>query len=403
MIDPILAARLIRREWSRVVSTAMRIVGDLDVAEDVAQEALLVATERWPVDGVPRNPGAWLTTVARNRALNHLRTQKRRADADLDVLPAPDEEPDLDAYPDERLALMTLCCHPSLSTTSQVALTLRLAGGLTTREIARAYVTPEATIGQRISRAKATLRAQGAKFELPPPRELPDRLAPVLEAIYLVFNEGYSPPIREALMESAQVLAQVLTEVAPTRPEPWGLAALMWFKRARFAARVDATGRLVPLDEQERSRWDRDAIARGEQCRAAGQAAARAGDLPVGAHMLQAEIDATHCRAEAWDDTDWPSIDRLYAALVATNNPVVALNHAVARSYASGPEAGLDMLAPLLTDPRLANYHFVQAAQADMLHRAGRRDDAAALYRALLARVDDPSEQAHYRRRLELL
>ena len=405
MLDPVFANRLIRREWSRIVATATRIVGDLDRAEDIAGEALLVAIEKWPVDGVPNNPGAWLTTVARNRAINALRKDRRITGEPPPDIEAPANEPDPDALPDDRLALMVMCCHPSLSQTSQVALTLRLAGGLSTREIGRAYVTPSATIGQRISRAKATLREEGVRFEVPPPAELASRLGAVIEAIYLVFNEGYASQspgrMRAELVESAQMLAEVLTEVAPTQPEVWGLAALIAFTLSRTHARFGPDGGLVPLDEQDRSRWDREAIAKGERFLAAGKAAARAGAVPIGAYALQAEIAATHARAESWTATDWRTIERVYELLArATGNPVVELNRAVAISYARSPAEGLEHLKCVEQDARLEGYAMLHATRADLLRRAGEHAAASEAYAALVESTKDPKERALYERRL---
>ena len=404
MLDPVVATRLIRREWSRIVATATRIVGDLDRAEDIAGEALLAAIEKWPVDGVPNNPGAWLTTVARNRAINALRRDRRFTGEPPDI-EAPANEPDPDALPDDRLALMVMCCHPSLSQTSQVALTLRLAGGLSTREIARAYVTPSATIGQRISRAKATLREQGVRFEVPPPTELASRLGAVVEAIYLVFNEGYASAspgrVRPELVDSAQILAEMLTEVAPTQPEVWGLAALIAFTLSRGGARFGPDGELVPLDEQDRSRWDREAIAKGERFLAGGRGAARGGPSPIGAYMLQAEIAAAHARADAWAETDWHTIERVYELLArATGNPVVELNRAVAISYAHSPADGLEHLRHVDEDGRLEGYAMLQATRADLLRRAGQHAAASEAYADLVESTRDAKERRLYARRL---
>ncbi|HEV8166757.1 MAG TPA: sigma-70 family RNA polymerase sigma factor, partial [Actinomycetota bacterium] len=289
MLDPLAAARLVRQEWSRVVAVSMRILGDLDEAEDMAQEALLEATRRWPVDGVPANPGAWLTTVARNRALNRLRDQRRRGGPPL---PLEDwlgsaatgttaEDADLDGFGDDRLRLVVLCCHPSLHRDAQVALTLRLVGGLTVREIANAFVQRESTVAQRISRAKRRLQDARVRFELPPVAELPARLGAVLEVVYLVFNEGYGPHSsdhrRRSLCREACMLADQLTELAPTVPEAWGLAALLHFQSSRFDARLAPDGAPIPLDEQDRRRWDRRQIRLGERCLAAAHNAAGPG------------------------------------------------------------------------------------------------------------------------------
>jgi RNA polymerase sigma factor (sigma-70 family) len=410
MLDPLAAAQLVREEWSRVVAVAMRILGDLDEAEDMAQEALLEATRRWPVDGVPANPGAWLTTVARNRALNRLRDLRRRGgsplllEEGLDTATTGDlaEHADLDGFGDDRLRLVVMCCHPSLGRDAQVALTLRVVGGLTAREIANAFVQRESTVAQRISRAKRSLRARRARFELPPVAELPARLGAVLEVVYLVFNEGYGPHSpdgrRRSLCQQASMLADQLTEIVPTDPEVWGLAALLHFQSSRFDARLAPGGTPIPLDEQDRGRWDRHQIRQGERCLAAGHNAGGPG-RPVGPYLLQAEIAARHARAPTFADTDWDAIQRLYAALVEiTGNPVVRLNWAIARSFTHGLAEALGMLDRL--GDALGDYHLLAATRADLLRRAGRTQEAAKLFRALAA--DAPTEQqGHlYQRRL---
>jgi RNA polymerase sigma-70 factor, ECF subfamily len=410
MLDPLAAARLVRQEWSQVVAVAMRILGDLDEAEDMAQEALLEATRRWPADGVPANPGAWLTTVARNRALNRLRDQRRRGGAPLplaDGLTATTtgdvgEHADLDGFGDDRLRLVVLCCHPSLPRDAQVALTLRLVGGLTVREIANAFLQREATVAQRISRAKRRLRAHHARFELPAAAELPARLGVVLEVVYLVFNEGYGPHSRDerrrSLCREASMLADQLTELTPTVPEVWGLAALLHFQSSRFDARLTLDGAPIPLDEQDRRRWDRRQIGLGERCLAAGHNAAGS-DRPIGSYLLQAEIAARHARSPTFADTDWDAIQQLYAALVElTGNPVVRLNWAIARFFTHGLPEALAILDSL--GGALGKYHLLAATRADLLRRAGRTQEAAELFRTLA--TDAPTEQQRrlYRRRL---
>jgi RNA polymerase sigma factor (sigma-70 family) len=410
MLDPLAAARLVRQEWSRVVAVAMRILGDLDEAEDMAQEALLEATRRWPVDGVPANPGAWLTTVARNRALNRRRDQRRRGGPPLPlderVLSTATGEAadhaDPDGFGDDRLRLVVLCCHPSLQRDAQVALTLRLVGGLTVREIANAFVQRESTVAQRISRAKRRLQDQRARFELPPVAELPARLGAVLEVVYLVFNEGYGPHSsdqrRRSLCREASMLADQLTEIAPTVPEVWGLAALLHLQASRLDARLAPDGAPVPLDEQDRRRWDRQQVRLGERCLAAGHNAAGPG-RPIGTYLLQAEIAARHARAPTFADTDWDAIQQLYTALVEiTDNPVVRLNWAIARYFTHGLQEALGILDRL--GDALGDYHLLAATRADLLRRAGRTREAAGLFRTLAA--DAPTEQQRrlYRRRL---
>lgn len=411
MLDPLAATAVVRSEWSGMVAVAMRIVGDLGDAEDVAQEALLQATRSWPTDGIPANPGAWLTTVTRRRAINRLRDRSRRPagsplDEDTAAAPsAPDDpggEADLDGYGDDRLRLIVLCCHPALSQDARATLTLRLVSGLSTREIAAAYVTSEATVAQRISRAKATLRTDGGGFVLPAPEQLGPRLDSVLEVIYLLFNEGYGPQSdrrrRAILSREAIALGHQLTRLVPANPEAWGLLALLRFQSSRDRARLDPTGAIIPLDEQDRSRWDRLAITEAEQALASAHNAAT-GSSPIGRYTLEAEIAARHARAATFAETDWAEIDLLYSVLVeATGNPVTGLNWAIARSYRDGPIAGLDILDQLTDE--LADYPLAAATRADLLRRADRHEDAAALYRQIEAEAGSEQERSFYARRL---
>lgn len=392
-----------------MVAVAMRIVSDLNDAEDVAQEALLQATRTWPSEGIPANPAAWLTTTTRRRAINRLRDRSRvRANQlPLDEEPPSDTVPlegdaDLDGYGDDRLRLIVMCCHPELTTDARVSLTLRLVAGLTTREIAAAYVTTEATVAQRISRAKSKLRSIGGGFVLPTPGQLGARLDSVIEVIYLVFNEGYSPQSdrrrRAILTREAIALGGQLTELVPTHPEAWGLLALMEFQASRNEARLGSAGEIIPLDEQDRSRWDRSAITRAEGALASAHNAATS-SRPVGRYTLEAEIAARHSRPTEFADTDWVEIDQLYAALVElTGNPISGLNWAIARSHRDGPTAGLEILDRLGDD--LAGYPLATAARADFLRRAGQRTAAAALYRRLSEGAATEPEQAFFARRL---
>ncbi len=401
-IDPILANQIVRREWSRIVASAMRILGDLDLAEDAAQESLAAAIEHWPIHGVPTHPGAWLTTVCRRRALNMLRAKRRRMEVSLplDVAAASEGH----AMADDRLTLLLLCCHRALSREAQVALTLRLGGGLSTREIARALLVDERALGQRISRAKRRLREIAAPFASPSPEEIAARLDVVLEVVYLVFNEGYfsqsQDAIRSELVGDAAMLAEQLCELAPERSEVWGLASMIHFKAARTASRLSADGALVPLDEQSRSTWKRDYITRGERYRASAIGAARAQNCGVGRYVLQAEIEAHHCRAERFEDTNWEAIDQLYEALVtSTNNPVAELAWVVARSYARSPSAGMALLDHLGTESKLAQSPTVRATRADLLRRMSHPAEAGAIYRVLSRLQVGAAERRFYERR----
>ena len=398
---PARVAEVFRRESARVVASVLRIVRDLDVAEEVVQEAFAQALDRWPSAGMPERPGAWLLTTARRRAFDHLRRVRRagaRADA-LEyeaVLGARDETPDVldpDAIPDDRLRLIFTCCHPALADDSRVALTLRLVGGLSTAEIARAFLVPEPTIAQRLVRAKRTIRDRALPYEVPEGAELSSRLPAVLAVVYLVFNEGYAAHtgatlMRDDLCQEAIRLGGMLAELMAGEPEVLGLLALMELQASRAAARTDADGQLVLLAEQDRARWDRARIARGLACLEG------AGPLDAaGPYRLQAAIAACHARATAWEATDWPRIVGLYAALAAVApSPVVELNRAVAIGLAEGPAAGLAALDRV--DARaLRGYHLLPAARADFLRRLARWNEAAAEYRRALELVDNARER----------
>ena len=398
---PARVAEVFRRESARVVASVLRIVRDLDVAEEVVQEAFAQALDRWPSAGMPERPGAWLLTTARRRAFDHLRRVRRagaRADA-LEyeaVLGARDETPDVldpDAIPDDRLRLIFTCCHPALPDDSRVALTLRLVGGLSTAEIARAFLVPEPTIAQRLVRAKRTIRDRALPYEVPEGAELSSRLPAVLAVVYLVFNEGYAAHtgatlMRDDLCQEAIRLGGMLAELMAGEPEVLGLLALMELQASRAAARTDADGQLVLLAEQDRARWDRARIARGLACLEG------AGPLDAaGPYRLQAAIAACHARATAWEATDWPRIVGLYAALAAVApSPVVELNRAVAIGLAEGPAAGLAALDRV--DARaLRGYHLLPAARADFLRRLARWNEAAAEYRRALELVDNARER----------
>lgn len=383
-----------RIEAARIIAHVARLVRDVGVAEELAQDALVAALEHWPSGGVPDNPGAWLMTAAKRRALDHLRQhalharKREQIGLDLDALDAhvaPDvadvfEAARDDDIGDDLLRLVFTACHPVLSTDARVALTLRLLGGLTTGEIARAFLTPEPTIAQRIVRAKRTLSAAKVPFEVPRAPERAARLASVLEVIYLVFNEGYSATagddwMRPALTDEALRLGRVLAGLAPDESEVHGLVALMEIQASRMHARVDAQGRPVLLLDQDRSRWDPLLIRRGLAALARSEALGGAS----GPYALQAALAACHARARHADDTDWEQIVALYDALAqVAPSPVVELNRAVAVGMAFGPAAGLEIVDALAADPALARYHWLPSVRGDLLAKLGRRAEAQA-------------------------
>ena len=373
-----------RHESGKLVAAIARIVRDLGLAEELAQDVLVIALERWPETGVPDNPGAWLMTAGRNRALNAVqrhRMLERRHDV-LGHEPTP-SPPDLvdhidNDIGDDMLRLIFTACHSVLSTEARVALTLRLIGGLSTEEIARAFLVQETTIAQRIVRAKRTLAEAGVAFELPRGDELPEALASVLEVIYLIFNEGYSAssgedPIRPALCEDALRLGRVLAGVAPSEPEVYGLVALIELHASRMPARVAPTGDAVSLLEQDRARWDHVQIRRGLDALAKAEALGGA----RGRYALQAAISACHARATTAAATDWARIAELYRELaIVTPSPVVELNRAMAVAMAHGPAAGLEILDAISDESALRDYHWLPSARGDLLAKLGRLDEA---------------------------
>ena len=377
-----------RIESPKVIATVARLVRDVGIAEDLAQDALVAALEQWPREGIPRNPGAWLTTAAKRRAIDTLRRNTRldRKHAELAYeleagrsTESPDSDMALDDdIGDDLLRLMFIACHPVLAPESRLALTLRLLGGLTTEEIARAFLVPEPTIAQRIVRAKKTLSKAKASFEVPSGSERAVRLSAVLEVIYLVFNEGYSATagddwVRPSLCGEALRLGRILAELTPGEPEVHGLVALMEIQSSRLRARLGPAGEPVRLLDQNRALWDRLLIQRG--LTALRRAEALGGTS--GLYVLQAAIAACHARARTPGETDWNRITALYETLaVATRSPIVRLNQAVAVSMAHGPQAGLDLVDALASDPALATYPYLPSARGDFLERLGRLNEA---------------------------
>jgi len=379
-----------RIESARLIAGLARLVGDVGQAEDLAQDALVAALERWPTTGVPDNPGAWLMTAARHRAVDLLRRRSmldrkhqllghelaERQEQEVPALEAALDDP----VGDDLLRLIFIACHPILSTDARVALTLRLVGGLTTPEIARAFLVPEPTLAQRIVRAKRTLADAKVTFELPPETELAGRLESVLEVIYLIFNEGYAATagddwLRPALCEDALRLGRILAGLAPDVSEAHGLVALMEIQASRARARVGPGGEPILLPDQDRSRWDQLLIRRG----LAALARAEALGGTSGPYAIQAAIAACHARARTAEETDWTRIVALYDALLRLiSSPVVALNRAVAVAMASGPEAGLALVDALADEPALRGYHLLPSARGELLARLGRDDEARA-------------------------
>jgi RNA polymerase sigma-70 factor, ECF subfamily len=401
--------RLYRTESRRVLATLIRLLGDFDLAEEALQDAFAAALAQWPRDGLPANPRAWLVSTGRFKAIDRLR-RRARFDAALGELAArlEDQAPDpadADDQPltDDRLRLIFTCCHPALPPDAQVAMTLREVCGLTTEQVARAFLTGAPTVAQRIVRAKARIRDARIPYEVPPPAELPGRLATVLRVVYLIFTEGYAPAagdavVRADLADEAIRLGRLLAELLPD-PEVLGLLALLLLQDSRRAARVGAGGELVLLADQDRSRWDQARIAEGT---ALLRRAAASGQ--VGPYTLQAAIAATHARAATAEATDWDRIVGLYGRLAdADPSPVVELNRAVALAMRDGPAVGLALVDALLDRGQLTGYHLAHAARADLLRRLGRTAEARAAYRRALDLAGQEPERRFIRRRLEEL
>ena len=403
--------QVFREQYGRIIATLIRQSGSFDLAEEALNEAFVAAAESWERDGPPRNPGAWLTTVAHHKLLDAVRRDRTRSDKQSEIeyeatrlqpFAEPELLEDTVEYPDDRLRLIFTCCHPSLGREAQVALTLRTLGGLTTTEIAHAFLLPETTLAQRLVRAKQKIRLAGIPYEVPSLERLGDRLAAVQAVIYLIFNEGYAASggeslVRNDLCAEAIRLGRVLCELLPQEPENLGLLALILLQDSRRKARVNDRGELVTLEDQDRSLWDRKEIDEGTRLVERALALGR-----VGNYQLQAAIAALHCEAETAAETDWRQIVALYEELMRLSaSPVIALNHAAAVAMADGLDAGLTLIEQIGDAGKLENYYLYHAARADLLRRLNRLDEAHAAYQRALSLTTNHVEQNYIRRRLK--
>jgi RNA polymerase sigma-70 factor, ECF subfamily len=398
-------------QWARVVAALTRRFGDLDIAEEAAAEAFATAVQRWPADGVPPNPGAWLTTTAAHKAIDRIRRENKRDDKHKEaqlVYDTPSEPPEaVSAIDDERLRLIFTCCHPALAPENRVALTLRLVAGLTMPEIARAFLVPEATMGQRITRAKAKIKAARIPYRVPSAEDLPARVSGVLAVLFLVFNEGYlatgpdTDPVRHDLTAEAIRLTRLIRALLPDDGEVAGLLALMLLTEARRTARVSTGGELVPLAEQDRAAWDSGLVDEGHRLVRARIVAAAAGVAP-GRYQILAAINAVHTSARDVRDTDWSQVVALYDQLVRLDpSPIIALNRAIAVAELDGPEVALAAVDRF--EDTLAGYHAYQATRADLLRRLGRSRQARAAYDRAIELAGNPAEIAYLTRRRDQL
>jgi RNA polymerase sigma-70 factor, ECF subfamily len=396
-------------EWARVVASLTRRFGDLDIAEEAAAEAFATAVGRWPADGVPPNPGAWLTTTANRKALDRIRRENKRDDKQKEAQLLYDDHPrePPGAIGDERLRLIFTCCHPALAMQTRVALTLRMVAGLTVPEIARAFLVQEATVGQRITRAKAKIKAARIPYRVPSAEDLPARVSGVLAVLFLVFNEGYlatgpgTDPVRHDLIAEAIRLTRLIRSLRPDDGEVAGLLALMLLTEARRTARVSASGELVTLAEQDRGTWDAALIAEGHRLVRERLAAAAAGVAP-GRYQILAAISAVHTSARDVRDTDWSQVVALYDQLVRLDpSPIIALNRAVAVAELDGPEVALATIDRL--EDKLAGYHAYHAARADLLRRLGRSQESRAAYGKAIELAGNTAEVAYLTRRRDQL